>query len=173
MCWPAEDTVTKLPETFTVPTDHLSFKLAMTIKPKRRKNWVSNTGYFASRHIFDHLGTGQKFLSFWLMLLYRQKVSHGICCAKIKALLAPPLLLRSYKAKKLPFAFTYWIHTSGSADVIRFPERYLLHDYINPLLSKELNSLSRKVGANSPYRSSRILMDNTAKRQEKNKTRNT
>lgn len=44
-----------------------------------------------------------------------------------------------------PTQTTLW--GSSDADVITFSDRYLLHDYINPFLPKELNSLSEKCGA--------------------------
>lgn len=124
---------------------------------------------FASRHVFDHLSMGLKFLPLWLMLLCKQKVPYSIGCAEMKAfLLTLPLLLRwfTYKAKNLVLPSPA---ESALGDVIAFSERYLLHEYSNSLLSKKLNVVSGKGGATSSYCGSCILTDTTAKRKGKTK----
>lgn len=60
-------------------------------------------------------------------------------------------------------------HTTlgGSADVITFSDKYLLHYYVNPSLSTKLNLLTEKCGATSAYCSSHVLTVPTVKRKEK------
>lgn len=94
---------------------------------ERTDTRVSNS--LASRHIFDHLSMGPKFLLLWLMLLCKQEVPYGIRCTKMKAfLLALPLLLRwfTYKAKNLVLPSPAESTLGGSAGVIAFSERHFM-----------------------------------------------
>lgn len=102
------------------------------------------------------------------MLLCRQEASHGICCDDIKVFHLL-FVTQAIQGKKNLFLMPPPTHTTlgGSADVITFSDKYLLHYYVNPSLSTKLNLLTEKCGATSAYCSSHVLTVPTVKRKEK------